>query len=362
MKKKILIMGITSILLFTSLTTLSATGLKVGVSNVSSGYIQSLIDAANPGDTVFIPSGTYYENVVIDKPLNLIGEDKTNTIINGGRKEDTVTISSSYVKISGFTIEEGADPEFPNDIGNGVWICESSIYCIVSDNIIRDNAHYGILIQASSNKNTISNNILKENPSGLLIVSSDNCIDGNTFIDNDYGVETVVFVKNNTISNNIIKNNGVGVYIRESVNAKICGNVIEGNKQGIHVGLVYNDGLIEISGNIIKNNKEGIYILEPSVIVEKNDILENNKGVFVFWAMSGVKINSNNFKGNRMGATFEVFWDDDPAKMTIDWDGNYWDRPRYFPKLILGFKEIFIFPLIPVFKFDYNPAKEEFEI
>jgi len=40
--------------------------------------IQSAIDAANPGDTVFVydDSSPYYENIIIDKTISLIGENK----------------------------------------------------------------------------------------------------------------------------------------------------------------------------------------------------------------------------------------------------------------------------------------------
>jgi len=50
----------------------------------SRGYIQDLIDNASDGDTIYIPSGIYYENIIINKAINLIGEDKDTTIIDGG--------------------------------------------------------------------------------------------------------------------------------------------------------------------------------------------------------------------------------------------------------------------------------------
>ncbi|GAH12836.1 unnamed protein product, partial [marine sediment metagenome] len=47
--------------------------------------IQDAIDDANDGDTVFVfdDSSPYYENVMVDKSISLIGENKETTIIDG---------------------------------------------------------------------------------------------------------------------------------------------------------------------------------------------------------------------------------------------------------------------------------------
>jgi len=45
--------------------------------------IQEAINNADHGDTIFVSSGTYYENVVVNKTVSLIGEDVSSTIING---------------------------------------------------------------------------------------------------------------------------------------------------------------------------------------------------------------------------------------------------------------------------------------
>ncbi|MCJ7570581.1 MAG: hypothetical protein MUO82_01710, partial [Candidatus Thermoplasmatota archaeon] len=45
--------------------------------------IQEGINNATAGDTVFVYNGTYYENVVVNKTISLVGEDKNGTIIDG---------------------------------------------------------------------------------------------------------------------------------------------------------------------------------------------------------------------------------------------------------------------------------------
>ena len=48
--------------------------------------IQEAINAAGDGDIINVRSGTYYENLVLNKSVALIGENKSATIIDGGGK------------------------------------------------------------------------------------------------------------------------------------------------------------------------------------------------------------------------------------------------------------------------------------
>ena len=55
--------------------------------------IQAAVDAAAPGDTVYVRSGTYFEHVVLNKQLTLQGEDLATTIIDGGGTGDVIEVS-----------------------------------------------------------------------------------------------------------------------------------------------------------------------------------------------------------------------------------------------------------------------------
>ena len=57
-----------------------------GPGNYSS--IQAAIDVADPGDTIYVYSGTYYENIEITKDLTLTGQNKDTAIIDGGESQN----------------------------------------------------------------------------------------------------------------------------------------------------------------------------------------------------------------------------------------------------------------------------------
>ena len=70
--------------------------------------ISAAIGNASAGDTIFVRSGTYFENPVIDKPLTLQGENSANTMVvgtGGVAGASVLTVTADDVKISGFTIE-----------------------------------------------------------------------------------------------------------------------------------------------------------------------------------------------------------------------------------------------------------------
>ena len=45
--------------------------------------LKSALDSANPGDIIRVKAGVYTENLYINKNITLIGENQSNTIIDG---------------------------------------------------------------------------------------------------------------------------------------------------------------------------------------------------------------------------------------------------------------------------------------
>ena len=79
--------------------------------------IQDAIDSANIGEIIYVWAGTYFENLIINKSVTLIGNGTINTTIDGGGIGDVVRISANWVNITGFTIiNSGNNPYYDSGI------------------------------------------------------------------------------------------------------------------------------------------------------------------------------------------------------------------------------------------------------
>ena len=57
--------------------------------------IQDAVDNASDGDTVFVYSGIYFENVIVNTSINLIGEDRNTTSIDANFSGDVIYVSAN---------------------------------------------------------------------------------------------------------------------------------------------------------------------------------------------------------------------------------------------------------------------------
>jgi parallel beta-helix repeat protein len=247
------------------------TGTDTAIMYISNS-IQDLIDAASPGDTVNVPADVYWERIIINKSLTLIGEDKNTTIIDGwglyGDEGPTVTISASNVTLQGFTITNGSSGIYaPIYYG---WPSTSSDHLTITDNIITSNKR-GISLTGSSHI-VISNNIIRLN--GVEPWGSGAGI----YIYSDWDE----FALNNTIIDNIIDSNGrYGISI-DSWDEFSTDNVISGNIIINHTS--YGIRLYSVSNNIITNNNisdssEGISLFGSNNTVNNNNIWNCGYGI-----------------------------------------------------------------------------------
>ena len=110
--------------------------------------IQEAIDDADEGGTIFVRSGNYFENLVINKSIYLTGENPNTTIIDGNYAQvnNVVEVKSDNVKITGFTIQKSGGVKYYERAG--IYIDDSNSNNI-SYNMIADNYGNGIRLEGS---------------------------------------------------------------------------------------------------------------------------------------------------------------------------------------------------------------------
>ena len=209
--------------------------------------IQDGIDAADSGDIVYVLNGTYFENIVIDKSIILIGENKNNTIIDSRETGNTIKINANNVTIKNFTIQNSG-LIYPL---SGINL--SSNYNVIENNVIRNN-FYGLTLYFSS-ENLINKNLIQNSyHCGIYISNSKN-----------------ILIFDNTIKNNFY--NGVGLYYSSDNNVIKSNSFINNSYCGVNIRLSFNNSVIR---NNFSYNNIGIHLPNYSNSVSKNVFINNN--------------------------------------------------------------------------------------
>lgn len=286
-----------------------------GGSNLCYAKIQLAVNAASNNDLINVAAGTYREDVVIGKPLSLIGAGAGSSIIDATGLANGIFLDGfdnpglHTVTVAGFTVKnalyEGVlvvnisdatiinnrivnndkigpvfgsgpackgQPAFETDesgdCGGGLHLM-GAVNAMVSGNYVSGNGD-GILISddtGESRDNTVINNIVTNNPPECGIVLASHPPAGSTppFYAPHYGVI------NNTVAQNISSKNGVtvggagvGLFSDGSGPGRVSGNLIIGNRltgNGIpgvalhtHVGPAFDAPADNMDGNVIIGN------------------------------------------------------------------------------------------------------------
>jgi parallel beta-helix repeat protein len=253
----------------------------LSVHNVNTGLdyatIQEAINAPETldGQTIRVDAGTYYENVVVNKALSLVGENRLNTVVDGNGTGTVFDLSVDSVSITGFTIRNAA--------GRGIYMFRSSGSNISYNTFL--NSSYAIWLGGSTNTLITGNNLLQLKHVGIIVSdSSDITLSSNNVADNEFGIALIGSSNGVLRDNNVSSSSKDGVYFFSSDDNIIQSNTISScNESGIWLSGSSNN---LITGNDISlNNPDGIHMENSNGSIIFHNNLVNN-------TMSLVSINS----------------------------------------------------------------------
>ncbi len=257
-------------------------------SNGAFTNIQEAIDAANPGDTVYVYNGIYFERLIINKTINLFGENQNYTIINGSGSGDVIRITANFTSLSGFTVNgSGRVSEVAGIKLLGVQYCNIT-NCNISNN------YNGIFADSSSNINISYNHLTLNGWKGITLTeSSQNTVMNNTIINNSFNAIYVHYSWGNDIIGNTISTHSVeGIEVFMSPSNYIAFNYGTNNRLGIYIG--WSENNMVYNNTFCYNNEAGIYISNSN----GNDIINNNFSSNTLYGIESSSSNQNNISNN----------------------------------------------------------------
>ena len=255
-----------------------------GPGNYSS--IQEAIDNASTGDTIFIYNGTYSEQVLVNKSVSLVGEDRDTTTIDGGGLGIVVNVSSDWVNITSLRVTNGG-----SSLGDAGIALHHVRYCNLTDLRVISNDWYGVLLYHSDNVRVV-NSTMSFNKYGALLWSSNRTtVAGNSIFGNDWQGLYVYESSGVTVTNNTVSHNALsGITLYSSHDSAVNGNSALSNRNGISLSLSNNSS---VSGNIVSRNEEGISLYSSNRNLLDGNTLEQNLVGIHLKSSVGTKVANN---------------------------------------------------------------------
>ena len=181
------------------------------VHNLNTGLnyttIQEAIDANRTldGHTILVDAGTYYENIVVNKSIKLVGENAITTVLDGESESLLILgVVASDATVRNFTVKNtrADQPAYGISIkdsqnvslvdvtveeGYTGLVLDNSSLCEVVNSVFKNSYAYGVDLRDNSVNNTVVGNWIVANPTGIAIMDmtcENNRFHHNNFVNN----------------------------------------------------------------------------------------------------------------------------------------------------------------------------------
>lgn len=273
--------------------------------------VSSLADAikiSSANDTLLIKKGHYKEsNLLVDKPLVIIGEDYPT--LDGEDKGEIIRVTANNVTIDGlFIINVGTS--YTSDYA-AIRMVKTRDFVI--KNIVLEKLFFGIYLEKCNGGLVFHNKIIGD--------AMDEYNSGN-------GIQ-LWHSRNIVIEKNIIQKVRDGIYLEFSDSILIKDNASENNlRYGLHF-MFSNDDIYE--NNFFKKNGAGVAVMFSKRIIMRENTFVENWGTSSFGLLlkeiNDAEISRNTFSQNTVGINIE-------GSNRIVFSNNTFDRNGYALKVL----------------------------
>lgn len=247
--------------------------------------LQSSIEMAAPGDTLMINAGTYDGNIVVRKPLVLIGRD--TPVVRGEGKGSVVTIEADSCVLRGFAVQHSGPMLVNEDAG----ILVKSSYNLIEGNILRD-VLFGIYLLSAHHNQILNNDVagrrhleVGQRGAGIHVWNS----------------------LHNRFIGNVVTDARDGFYIQNASHSRIVNNTCYNVRYGLHY--MYADSNVFLH-NTFHDNVAGAAIMYSRGIVMRHNVFSHNRGFssfgILFQDCHDLVADSNVITDNVVGLFFEA--------------------------------------------------------
>lgn len=237
------------------------------------------LEAAKPGDRILVRPGLYKEGVVIDKPVEIVGDGELGEVVVEASGKNVVLFQANMGRIANLTLRQtGGGDWFCVRIGQGRLdleacdITSQSLACVaihggadprLRRNRIHDGKTGGVYVYDNGQGTLEDNDISGNAMAGVDITEGSNPTARRNRIHN--GKTDGVFVRENgqgTLEDNdIFANARAGVTIKTGGNPTMRRNRI--SKNGYEAIWVYEGGGGVVEDNDLRDNTRGAWDIDP---------------------------------------------------------------------------------------------------
>ena len=305
--------------------------------------LQARLDAAPPGATIEVPPGTYAGDLVLERPLRLVGRGRPRLV--GSGTGSVVRVRAADVTVEGFDIDGRGGGDLSRDTSGvhvsaaravvrdcditgtlfGVYLREAHGSAVVGCRIAgirgKEPGEKGSGIHVWNTQGfSLTGNRIRDVRDGFYIQSSSHGhIAGNEARDLRYGLH-YMFSDDNVFEDNLFENGAAGTALMYSRRIVFRRNLFLRNRGFASVGLLLKAcDDVRAEDNLIADNARGIF-LEGSYrnVFLRNVVARSDTAIVLYDSAHDNRFEGNSFVGNLTPLTLVG------RRTDTVFDGNYW--------------------------------------